>query len=235
MAGAGGAGRGETPNRWGPWLGSKQVAAVVLVLLAAEIGYVVHLNTEGSSSKSASPPPQSTLASPSTVAPSTPVTTVPPLSKPATTTTTPTATKPVTAAATASSTSQPCTAGDVDIVTTTGQSAYSAGQDVTMITTVTDVSSCIFQPEPVGEYDCPTSLVVVQAGSSSQAWPGTGGEDCNPPPGQTMNPGSTESLSSLWPAATAGTYQAVGTWGWYAGAGQPAHQISVGSTDFTVS
>jgi hypothetical protein len=243
---AGDAEGAEVPNRWGRWLGSKQVAAVVLLLLAAEIGYVVHLNTSSSSNNSAAPPTQSILGAPSTTVPGTgtattnppqvPVTTVPPT----TITTTPpvTAPAPIPATAAASESAvppQPCTPGDLDIVTTTDRSSYAVGESVTMTTTVTDVTSCVFQPAAVGEYDCPSSLVVVQAGSSSQVYPGAGGEQCNPPPGQTMNPGSIERLTAVWPAATAGTFQAVGTWGWQAGSGQPPNEVNVGSSDFTVS
>lgn len=235
-------GEDQTTNRWGRWLGSKQVAAVVLLLLAAEIGYVVHLNTSSSSNNSAAPPTQSTQGAPSTTVPIVTApggalpqaspTTVPPATK----STTPAPAAPATAAAgQRAAPPQPCTMSDLNIVTTTGQSSYSAGQNVTMTTTITDVTSCVFQPAAVGQYNCPSSLAVVSAGTSNQVYPGAGGEQCNPPPGQTMNPGSTESLSSVWPDATAGTYQAVGTWGWEAGAGQAPNSANVGSSDFTVS
>lgn len=242
MAGAGAADGGW--RRWfsvarGPdgrrnWLGTKQVAAVVLLLLAAEVGYVVSLNVSSSSNKAATPPPLSTLPP---VKQSAPTTTTPPKTAPAAspTTTAPPA-KPAAAPVVqaAAAPLAPCTASDLDIATTTGQSAYSVGQDVNILTTVTDVRGCIFQPAPAGTYNCASSIVVASGGN--QVWPASGqDEPCNPPAGMTMNPGSTESLTATWQATSAGTYEAVGMWGWSAGAGQPTNTANVASAPFTVS
>jgi hypothetical protein len=245
MAGGGAAAEGW--RRWfgvtrGPdgrrnWLGTKQVAAVVLLLLAAEIGYVVNLNVSSSSNKSATPPPLSTLppikSSPAVTVP----TTVPPKTAPAASPST-TVAPPKPAAAPAvqavAAPLGPCTASDVDITTSTGQSSYAVGQAVNILTTVTDVHSCIFQPEPAGTYSCASSIVVASGGN--QVWPAPGqAEPCNAPAGMTMNPGSTESLSATWTASSAGTYQAIGMWGWSGGSGQPNNTANVASPSFTVS
>jgi len=245
MAGAGAGAEGW--RRWfgvtrGPdgrrnWLGTKQVAAVVLLLLAAEIGYVVNLNVSSSSNKSASPPPLSTLppikSSPAVTVP----TTVPPKTAPAASPSTTVApAKPAAAPAVQAVAAPlgPCTASDVDITTSTGQSSYAVGQAVNILTTVSDVHSCIFQPAPTGPYSCASSIVVASGGN--QVWPAPGqAEPCNAPAGMTMNPGSTESLSATWTAASAGTYQAIGMWGWSGGSGQPNNTANVASPAFTVS
>jgi hypothetical protein len=245
VAGAAGAGwrrwfgAARSPDGRRNWLGSKQVAAVVLLLLAAEIGYIVHLNTSSNSAKTSSPPPLSSL--PQLKAPpaaSTPTTVPAPATAPATS---PPSTVPGASAVaapvpvqTVSAPLGPCTAGDLDIVTTTGHSAYAVGQDVNMTTTVTDVHSCIFQPAPAGTYGCAASLVISSGGN--QVWPAPGqAEPCNAPGGMTMNPGSTESLSATWAASATGTYEAVGEWGWSGASGQPTNTANVASAPFTVS
>ena len=247
MAGAGAAAGGW--QRWlgvapGPdgrrnWLGTKQVAAVVLLLLAAEIGYVVNLNVSSSSNKTATPPPLSTLppvkSSPAVTVPTTvpPAPKTAPASSPSTTVAPahPVAAPVVQAAAAPLG---PCTPSDLNITTSTGQSSYSVGQAVNILTTVTAVHSCIFQPAPAGPYSCASSIVVASGGN--QVWPAPGqAEPCNAPPGMTMNPGSTESLSGTWTASSAGTYQAIGMWGWSGGSGQPTNTANVASPAFTVS
>lgn len=241
----------EAPSKgdggWRRRLGPKQVAAAVLVLLAAEIGYVVHLNTSPSSSPqktAAPPPPLSTL--PSTTTPSSSPTTAPAAPSAAGAPRTAAASaKPATAASTASATRAPvgyCTADDLDFTTTTDSSTYSPGQTVNMTMAVTDVRPCIFQPEAVGAYDCPSTLFVSRSGS--QVFPSSGeGESCDPPSGQTMNPGSEEAVSVGWviPSdwdqtnAPGSSCQAVGEWGWSAGPGQSPDTITIGSQLFTIS
>lgn len=223
-------------SRWG-WLGTKRVAVVILLLLAAEVGYVVHLNTESSSNKSAAPPV--TLAvPPSTTAPSVqaPTPTTAPAAAPTATPTT--APKPAPAAAPVvaakSAPIAPCTTSDLSVVTTT--SGNSVGSPVRVTTTITAVHSCIFQPAAVQPGDCSSWIVVDQAGGSQVFPSSTQTESCNPPTGQTMNPGSSESVSVTWtpPAGSAGTYQAVGIWGWASQSGSP-NQISMPSQPFSVS
>ncbi len=245
MAGAGTAAGGW--RRWigvapGPdgrrnWLGTKQVAAVVLLLLAAEIGYVVNLNVSSSSNKSASPPPLSTLPPLKTPTAPVPTTVPPPKTAPnASPSTTVAPAKPAAAPVVQAAAAPlgPCTASDVNITTVTGQSSYSVGQAVNILTTVSDVHSCIFQPAPAGTYSCGSSIVVASGGN--QVWPAPGqAEPCNAPAGMTMNPGSTESLSATWTASAAGTYQAIGMWGWSAASGQPNNTANVASPAFTVS
>jgi hypothetical protein len=239
---------GDDGPGWRRWLGTKQVAAVVLLLLAAEIGYVVHLNVSSSSNSpnnAAAPPPLSTL--PSTTAPgSSPPSVVVPAVSPKTaapTTTVPktAAAKPATAAAAAATTTTTaplgyCTTSDLDFKTATNASSYSPGDAVDMTMTVTDVTSCIFQPVAVGAYDCPTTLVVSQGGT--QVFPdASNSESCDPPPGQTMNPGSSESLSAAWqiPQGTQSgqDYQAVGEWGWSSGSGKP-NTVNIASNPFAI-
>lgn len=246
MAGApilgGLAGGGEGGNRWGRWLGSKQVAAVVLLLLAAEIAYVVDLNTS-SSSNTAAPPVQSTLGVPSTTTPST---TLPPPSVPSTTVAPPTkaaSSAPATTPASLSTTQHAapigyCTVKDLDFVTVTNSSSYAPGSTVDITMRVTDVNSCIFQPVAVGAAHCPTYVVVGEAGN--QVFPSADRtESCDPPPAQSMNPGSSDALSVTWSipadATAASDYQAVGEWGWSAGSGAPPYTLDVGSGDFAVS
>lgn len=231
---------GASPGADGrrPWLGTKQVAAVVLLLLAAEVGYVVSLNVSSSSNKSASPPALGTLPPVKSPAPGAALPVPPPAPKTApaaspSTTAAPAkpAVAPVVAAAAPLG---PCTAHDLDIATRTGQSSYSVGQAVNVLTTVTDVHSCIFQPAPTGAYSCASSIVIASGGN--QVWPAPGqAESCNAPAGMTMNPGSTESLSATWTASAAGTYEALGEWGWSGGSGQPTNTANVPSAPFTVS
>ncbi|HML01722.1 MAG TPA: hypothetical protein VK428_16180, partial [Acidimicrobiales bacterium] len=54
---------------WCRWLGTKRVAAVVLLMLAGEIAYVVHLNASNSSNDSLAPFTQNTFGAPSTTTP----------------------------------------------------------------------------------------------------------------------------------------------------------------------
>lgn len=239
MVGAGGLGLAAMmeeeeppPSRWG-WVGTKRVAAIILVLLAAEIGYVVHLNTEGTANKSATPTTVPTV--PATTAPNlqTPAvapTTAPAATKPATTPTT--AAKPATAPAAVTATTAPlgpCTTSDVNVATTTSGS-YDIGSQITITTTVTDVSRCTFTPAAVAPANCPTFITV----NGPENWPSPGQEQCNPPAGQTMNPGSSESISVVWTPTESGTYQAVGTWGWESASGPP-NQVSVPSPSFGIS
>ncbi len=228
IAGGGEGGGGEERSRWA-WLGTKRVAAVILILLAAEIGYVVHLNTE-SSSKSATPTTTAPVV-PATTAPKqavTPTTVSPTTTVPATPTTT--APKPATAAATTATTAPlgPCTTSDLDIATT-ASGAATVGSPMTLTTRVTDVSRCVFEPSAVAPANCPSWISV----SGTQSWPSAGEEGCDPPAGQTMNPGSIESISVQWVPSATGTYQAIGTWGWAAASGPP-NQVSVPSATFTV-
>jgi hypothetical protein len=223
-------------NRWA-WLGTKRVAVVILLLLAAEVGYVVHLNTQSSSNKSA-PPPVTLAVPPSTTAPSTqaPVPTTAPVATPATTPTTTPKPAPAPAPAVAAKSAAPlvpCTTSDLSVVTTT--SGNSVGSPVRITTTITAVHSCIFQPAAVQPGNCPSWIVVDQAGGS-QVFPASDQvESCNPPAAQTMNPGSSESVSVSWipPSGSAGTYQAVGIWGWSGQSG--VNQISMPSQLFSVS
>jgi hypothetical protein len=248
-AAAGGAGMAPPPpageeegeesdrNRWA-WLGTKRVAVVILLLLAAEVGYVVHLNTQSSSNKSALPP--ATLVIPTTTAPSVQApatTTTVPAAKPAPTPTTAPKPAPTAAPVVAAKSAPlaPCTTSDLSIVTTTS-GAYRVGSPVEITTTVTAVRSCIFQPVAVQPGNCPTWIVVNQiGGTQGQAYPSsTQVESCNPPSGQTMNPGSSESVSVSWVPSSTATYQAIGTWGWASQSGAP-NQENVPSQAFPVN
>jgi hypothetical protein len=228
----------DGPSRWA-WLGTKRVAAVILVLLAAEIGYVVHLNTQGTSNRTASPPTtQFTVPTPTTapnlqvpvVVPTTVPTTVP-ASTP--TTVAKPAPKPAVAAVQAAPLA-PCTTSDLSVVTTeTGATvpsgAFAVGTPNTVTTTVSAVRSCIFQPAAVQPQNCPTWIVVNALDGPGPGFPNTTStEACSPPAGQTMNPGSSESVSISWTPTTVGTYQAAGTWGWSSQSGAPYQETGAG-------
>jgi hypothetical protein len=133
----------------------------------------------------------------------------------------------------------------LQIVTTTDQSNYSQGQPVVMTTTLTDINTCIFQPAKVGEYSCPMSLVA-QMATGAQVYPSPGqDEQCRTPVATTLHPGASDMLSATWNGQVAnggttqnappGSYQAIGTWGWSAGQGQPAYSVNVQSPAFTIS
>jgi len=236
-------------SSWSRWLGTKRVAAVVLLLLAGEIAYVVHLNASNSSNNSLAPFTQNTFGAPSTTTPPAfPTVVVPP---PITTTTAPpaatsdappaTSPKPAIAATTASHiTATPgyCTTRDVEFTTGTNAGSYGPGSTVVFTMQVTDVTSCIFQPVVAGSSSCAAYLFVGDNGA--QVFPSTQEtEPCDPPSAQTMNPGSKDSLVVQWTvpedAAANGQYQAVGQWGWSAGPGLAANSVNVASNSFSVS
>lgn len=226
-------------------LGTKQVAAAVLLLLVVEIGYVVHLNSSPSTSSlpPEAPPPLSILPSTTAPPPAVATPTIPFASAaPSTADASP---KPATAASATTGRAAPpgyCTDGDLDFMTTTDSGTYSPGETVKMVMEVTDVTPCIFQPEAVGASGCPSTLVVT--GDGSQVFPNSGyGENCDPPPAQAMNPGSEEAVSAVWvipsdwdqTSSPGNSYQAVGEWGWSAGTGQAPDTIDIGSQLFTIS
>ena len=234
---------------WSRWLGTKRVAAVVLLLLAGEIAYVVHLNASNSSNDSLAPLTQNTFGSPSTTTPPAfPTVVVPPpitttTAPPAATSDTPPATssKPAIAATTAShimATPGYCMTRNVEFTTGTNAGSYGPGSTVVFTMQVTDVTSCIFQPVVAGSSSCAAYLFVGDNGA--QVFPSAQEtEPCDPPSAQTMNPGSKDSLVVQWTvpedAAVNGQYQAVGQWGWSAGPGLPANSVNVASNSFSVS
>ena len=222
------------------WLRPKPIAAVVLVLLAAEIGYVVHVNMSSAASQKAPPPLLTEPTVSRTTVPRHTVTTVsrPTSTLPHVTTTVPlpatTTSQPPPATSTTAVAVQPCTTADLTIVTSTDRSSYAAGQTVNLTTTLTDKVTCSFQPTPTAPYSCASSLVV-SSSAGTQVWPPAGqSEQCSPPPAETLTPGIADRLSSTWESPTAGTYQAVGTWGWSPGSGQPPTTAHVASPAFTV-
>jgi hypothetical protein len=227
----------QAQSRWA-WLGTKRAAAVILLLLAAEIAYTVKLNTQRTSNKSATPP-ATHMTVPSTTAPRAQVptvvpTTVPPTTIPAPAPTTTPASAPVPAAAAVQSVPlEPCTTGDLNVATTTSGS-YAVGAPVTITTTVTAVHSCTFQPAAVGPGNCPTWVVVVDQSNNPVFPSSTETETCNPPAGQTMNPGSSETVSIPWTPTTAGTFDAIGTWGWAPASGPPI-QVNAPAPTFVIS
>ena len=213
---------GAPPRRLGR-LGSKQVAAAVALILAVEVGYIVHLNMSSASNTTHPPralpalsvPPQSTLPSaslpvttptnppaPVTKAASAPATTVPPRTSAA-----------VVPATTPPPAPQPCTAGDLSFSTTTDRASYTTGEPVVVVTKVTDLSSCVFTPAAPSASSCPTTITVDHAGGGPAPM---GAESCTPPAQTTMNPGSTETVTATLPPGelSPGSYTALGTWGW---------------------
>ncbi len=218
--GGGDGGDERNPGPWGRWDRPAQVAAAVIVFLAASVGVLLFkvVSTANHNNSSAAPVFPSTGTNP--VLP--PVPTVPSL--PVVPTTEPIATSPATspkaapaptrlpapvpATAAALSTQRtpptttaplrPCTPGDLSIVTTTDRATYGPGDPVVMTTKVTDVNACIFQPVPVGQYSCPDSLVAESSGGS-QAFPAPGQqEQCNPHAASTLQPGASDTVTTTW-------------------------------------
>jgi hypothetical protein len=230
------------PRRHIGWLGSKEVAAAVALILAVEVGYIVHLNTSSSSVTTRPPqalpalhvPPQAPTL-PSASLPVTPPSTAPaPATKAASA---PATTVPAHAAAavvpdTAAPPPQPCTAGDLSFSTATDRASYGSGEPVIIVTKVTDVTSCVFTPTAPPGSSCPTSISVDYAGGGAAPM---GQESCTPPAATTMNPGATETVTATLPAGelSPGAYTAVGTWGWQAGQGVSTSRPA--SATFTVS
>ena len=243
---------------------STQAAAAVILLLAAGVGVLLYeaatpAATKGTAARTLAPPTTVSHAGERSSAPVLSPRTSPPSTTTVTTAPAPAAVapppKPVTAAlhgAAAGSTPttttvplQPCTPGDLSIVTTTDQTSYAPGQTIVMTTKVTDVTACIFTPAPVGAYSCPASVAAMGA-DGSQAYPAPSqAEQCSPPPGGTLEPGATRTLTATWngevfrngswQSAPPGSYSAVGTWGWSAGSGQPPYSVSARSAPFTLT
>ncbi|MDE3087044.1 MAG: hypothetical protein KGJ77_09800 [Acidobacteriota bacterium] len=213
---------GAPPRRLGR-LGSTKVAAAVALILAVEVGYIVHLNLSSASHSTPprralpalSVPPQSTL--PSASLPVTPATTAPaPATKAASapaTTAPPRTAAAVVPATTPAPPLQPCTAGDLSVSTTTDRTSYTAGMPVVVVTKVTDLNSCVFTPAAPSGSSCPTAIAVDYAGGGPAPM---GAESCTPPAQTTMNPGSTETVTATLPAGelSPGSYRALGSWGW---------------------
>ena len=232
---------GAPPRRPGR-LGSKQVAAAVALILAVEVGYIVHLNMSSTSTTTHPPralpalsvPPQSTLPSaslPVTTPTSPPAPATKAASGPATTT------PPRTSAAVVPATApapppQPCTAGDLSFSTTTDRASYTAGEPVVVVTKVTDLRSCMFTPAAPSASSCPTSITVDHAGGGPAPM---GPESCTPPAQTTMNPGSTETVTATLPPGelSPGSYTALGNWGWSTGQGVATTAAASGT--FTIA
>ena len=219
---------GEPPGRRIGWLGGKQVAVAVLVILAAEVGYIVHLNTS-TSSKSTPPPralPALSVPTPASSLPvgslpvATPTTAPAPATKPASApaTTVPARTAAAVPATTVAAPPQPCTAADLSFTTTTDRASYTTGEPVVVVTKVTDLRSCVFTPTPPAGASCGASISVDYAGGGAAPM---GPESCTPPASSTMNPGATATETATLPPGelSPGSYVALGHWGWSTGQG----------------
>jgi hypothetical protein len=130
------------------------------------------------------------------------------------------------------------------VATATDSSAYSPGSTVTVTTLLRALRACVFQPVANGPYSCADWVIITDAGGH-QVFPSPGqGEQCSPPAATVLQPGVTESLRAAWnqqvqtgggyAQAPPGYYQAVGTWGWSAGPGQPPYVVSARSSSFAV-
>jgi hypothetical protein len=166
----------------------------------------------------------------------TPTTTLPnvvvPTTAPTTTTTAPTTTTTTTAV---SSASLPCTPSEVRIGVSTNSTNYPPAYPVTITTTVTDLSACVFAPQSGGQLSCPVFVDVVN-GAGNQVWPRAGqAENCAPPSAGAMSPGQQEIVSVVWDQqvsgagggaqqAPPGAYTAMGFWSWSAGDGRRPYQ-----------
>ncbi|HLX89256.1 MAG TPA: hypothetical protein VKR22_12475 [Acidimicrobiales bacterium] len=255
----GGDGGPSDPGRngvGGAWLSSTQAAVAVIVFLVAAVGFLAykvatpqtsHISSRSGLPSAGSEPPVAPPA-PSTTFPSTstlPTTTVP---APVVPTTAPVVHPAFAAAQSPPTTTVPpqaCVPGDIVITTVTDRSSYVPGEAVGITTKLVDQRACIFQPVASGAYACPVTMVV-QTSGGSQAWPWPGqGEQCSKPTAGVMQPGTTETVRTIWNGqvssngsgadAPAGSYVAQGTWAWSAGPGQPTQMISAASTPFTIS
>ncbi len=223
-------GKGNAPHR--PTIASSLVAALVAV---GVVLLFVLIRTGGPTV------PSNTRTVPTTGVPATPSTTGPPLAQ----TTPPTTTASPSASGRSGTTPGLCTVADLHVSTTTDSAWYLPGAPVTATTYLRAVRACVLQPAAVAPYGCATSLVIVDA-LGHQVWPWANqGEVCTSPASMVLRAGVTESVRSQWngqvpsgagsSAAPPGTYQAVGTWAWSAGAGQVPVELSARSQPFSVS
>lgn len=209
--------------------------AVAVIVVAALLVHALTRPTQASAP----------LVQSSTTTTSQPATSTTTTSPAASTTTTTPASTTTTAAGAVAAAPGPCTANDVEVVTTTDRSTYTPGQPVVVTTKVIDRTACVFQPVNIPGTQCPTSVTVDQGGA--QVWPAAGqGEQCSIPQATTLQPGMAESVSATWnqqvfssqsglQQAPAGTYNAVGDWGWSAGSGKPPVVVQAPSTGFVIS
>jgi hypothetical protein len=188
-------------------------------------------------------PANGSFASTTTTAPTTttPPTVVVPTTRP-TTTTAPTTTTTTTAAVATGS--LPCTPSEVRVSVSTSSTNYPPAYPVTITTAVTDVTACVFTPQPGGQLTCPVFLDVTN-GAGNQVWPRAGqAEGCSPPSAAALTPGQQESVSVVWnqqvsgaggkpQQAPPGAYTAMAFWSWSAGAGQRPYQAQA-QTPFIV-
>lgn len=231
------AGDSVVPHR--PTLAASFIVALLAV--AVVLGFVAVSDTHTSADGRLVPGLTTSAPAPSTTAPRTNVTLVP---APTTTVTT-----TATTAAGTVSTSPPaspgwCTPSDLRVSTSTNNANYPAGQAVEVDTDVIDVVACTFDAETAAGQSCPDSVTVEQSGNQVWPWPGQA-EQCSPPAPTVLAPGDRESLAAAWNQqvlttdggprqAPPGTYEAVGTWAWSAGAGRAPHQEQDSAT-FVVS
>lgn len=225
-------GRGAAPHK--PTLASSLVAALLAV--GVVLGFVV--------ARTSGPSIPSNGSQPTTSVPRVTVPVVSPPVYPAATTST-TSPHTVVSAPSQASGPAPCTPADVSVTTATDASSYPSGGTVTVTTLLRAVRACVFQPVASGPYGCADTVIVVD-GSNHQAWPWPGeSEQCSPPAATVLQPGVTETLRAAWDGdvysngrfvpAPPGTYQAIGTWYWSAGAGQGTSRATVASAPFAVS
>ncbi|GEM_PF-3156728 len=229
---------------------------VGVLALALVLANVVHLSkkapvhSHASRAAATSVPDRPAAApSPTTTVPlaATPPVVIPIVSGPATaaasgTATSPTRTAsatvttvaPVSAAPIGTSPPGPCTPGDLIINTKTDSSSYSPGAPVTATTEIVDYTTCVFDPVPSGPYSCPATVVF--GNGAGQTYPAAGQrEQCADIGGGTLAPGSTRSVTVVWPQqASTGQYRAIGSWSWSDGSGTPYSANSV-SAPYTIS
>lgn len=211
-----------------------------LLAVGVVLGFVAVRNTDHRAQGNLVPETTTSVPAPfSTTVPRDNITLVPPT--PATSTTTVAA--PVVAPPTTGGPGL-CTASDLQLSASSDSSSYAPGQPVDLSTDVTDVVACTFEAQAPAGRACADSIVVEQSDSRLWPWPGQG-EQCSPPAPTVLEPGDRETLAAVWnqrvltadgstEQASAGSYQAVGTWAWLTVDGQSPYAEQATAT-FSIS